>query len=48
MIRFRTDEPDWSDIPGIPKYNWDFSAYGSPKEHIPLDAPRPLGVVVVD
>jgi hypothetical protein len=47
MIRFRTDEPDWSDIPEIPKYNWDFSAYGSPKENIPLDAPPPLGKQIV-
>ena len=43
MIRFRTDEPDISTIPTPIGHNWKHTAYGSPTENIPHDAPPPLG-----
>jgi len=46
VIRFRTDEPDFSDIV-VPTYDWSTSVYGSPKEIMPDDAPEPLGNYVV-
>ena len=45
MIRVRTDEPDYSDIPDF-KPNWSKSVYDNPKEQVPHDAPTPLGKFV--
>jgi hypothetical protein len=45
-IRFRTHEPDFSDIV-IPEYDWSTSTYGTVKEAIPHDVPTPLGKPVV-
>jgi hypothetical protein len=42
IIRFRTEEPDFSDIPEK-VYDWFYTCYGGAKEQIPTDAPRPLG-----
>ena len=44
-IRFRTFEPDYSDIPDI-SYNWT-RKYDGAMEDIPDDAPLPLGKFVV-
>ena len=46
-LRFRTEEPDRSDVPGIPKYDWKYTTYGSPTEDTSRDAPTPLGKRVV-
>ena len=40
-IRFRTHEPDYSDLP-VKEYDW-FSIYGEVTELLPNDAPKPLG-----
>ena len=42
MIRFRTSEPDHSDLPD-PVYEWDTSVHGKITEQKPEDAPAPLG-----
>jgi hypothetical protein len=43
VIRFRTGEPDYLDLPEQ-KYDWSYSAvYGNVKEQLPEDAPAPLG-----
>jgi hypothetical protein len=42
VIRFRTDEPDYSDLP-TQEYDWERSVYGNVSEDIPNDAPEPLG-----
>ena len=41
-IRFRTSEPDHSDLPS-PVHDWDTSVYGDVEEMLPQDAPRALG-----
>ena len=41
-IRFRTDEPDYSDV-DVPTYDWSESVYGEPREEIPHDVPEALG-----
>jgi hypothetical protein len=41
-IRVRTEEPDFSDIPG-PEYDWTYRVNGKIKELLPKDAPEPLG-----
>ena len=46
MIRFRTSEPDYSDLPD-PVYDWDTSVYGEISEILPEDAPKPLGKPVI-
>jgi hypothetical protein len=45
-IRVRTEEPDFSDMPGV-EYDWAKTVYGDVKEEIPKDAPKPLGKRVV-
>jgi hypothetical protein len=45
IIRIRTQEPDYSDLPDL-KFDWSRSVYGEPKEIIPTDAPAPLGKFV--
>ena len=42
VIRIRTDEPDYSDIPDF-DYDWSQTVYGVVKEMKPHDAPQPLG-----
>jgi hypothetical protein len=42
MIRIRTDEPDYSDLPDV-EYDWSRSVYGELSELLPTDAPAPLG-----
>ena len=44
-IKFRTHEPDYSDLPPN-DYNW-LHTYGNVKELVPDDAPEPLGKKVV-
>ncbi len=44
-IRFRVDEPDYSDIP-VEEYEWGDSVYGAPDEVLPHDLPKPLGKYV--
>ena len=44
-IRFRTQEPDYSDIPAL-AYDWE-SKYDEAAEDTPNDAPTPLGKFVV-
>ena len=46
-IRFRVDEPDYSNVPPIPDHDWAHTVYGKRKEDIPLDAPPPLGKRIV-
>jgi hypothetical protein len=46
IIRIRTEEPDFSDIPEK-KYDWHYTCYYGAKEDIPDDAPPPLGKRVV-
>ena len=45
VIRIRTDEPDYSDLPE-PQHKWDYTVYGNAKELVPTDAPEPLGKFV--
>ena len=45
-IRFRTEEPDYSDLADR-EYDWEKSIYGNVTEEIPKDAPPPLGNRVV-
>ena len=42
VIRFRTDEPDYSALPDQ-DFDWAQSVYGNVKEVLPKDAPKPLG-----
>lgn len=42
VIRIRTEEPDYSNIPDK-IYDWESTVYGGAKEEIPGDAPPPLG-----
>ncbi len=44
-IRFRTQEPDYSDIPAL-AYDWECK-YSEVVEDIPTDTPTPLGKFVV-
>lgn len=46
FIRFRTGEPDYSDVQD-PVFDWAKSVYGDVKELIPDDAPEPKGKPVV-
>jgi hypothetical protein len=45
-IRFRTDEPDFSDLTHR-TYDWAQSVYGHVSEVIPKDTPKPLGKRVI-
>ena len=45
-IRFRTEEPELSDLP-VFEHDWSKSVYGEAKEVLPHDAPEPLGKPVV-
>ena len=47
-VRFRTGEPDYSDLPDILDYDdWRDTAYSHHSEEIPTNAPVPLGKRVV-
>lgn len=41
-IRFRTETPDFSDLP-LADYNWDQSPYAGSREELPKDIPTPKG-----
>jgi hypothetical protein len=45
-IRFRTHEPDFSDLPQA-EHNWDASVYGDVCEDLPYNAPTPRGLQVI-
>ena len=45
-IRYRTKEPDYSHLPKQ-EYEWTRTVYGSVKEEIPKDIPKPLGKRVI-
>ena len=42
IIRVRTEQPDYSDIPDQ-HYDWAYTVYGHAEELLPPDAPEPLG-----
>ena len=44
-IRFRTDLPDYSNLPDI-RHNWEYSVYGKVNKYIP-NAPEPLSKPVI-
>ena len=46
VIRIRTNEPDYSDLPEQ-DFDWAYSVYGNVREHLPDDLPKPLGKPVV-
>jgi hypothetical protein len=46
IIRFRTHEPDYSDLPDV-EHKWDASVYGNVEEELPYKAPPPLGKQVI-
>jgi len=45
IIRIRTEEPDYSDLPKM-EHDWSHTVYSGAKEEIPKDAPEPLGKFV--
>jgi hypothetical protein len=46
VIRFRTHEPDFSDLPNC-EHSWDASVYGHVVEELPFNPPTPLGKAIV-
>ena len=46
-IRFRTDQPEYSFLPGQ-DLHWTYSVYGNVQEILPDDMPEPLGNAVVN
>ncbi len=46
VLRVRTDEPDYSDIPEV-HFEWERTVYGDCSEVLPDDAPEPLGKPVI-
>ena len=46
IVRIRTSEPDYSNIPEK-VFDWDYTCYGGAKEEIPKDIPRGLGQRVI-
>jgi hypothetical protein len=46
QLRYRTHEPDLSDV-NQPTFDWADSIYGTVREEVPRDIPRPLGKAVV-
>jgi hypothetical protein len=46
VVRIRTQEPDYSDLP-VKEYDWEYTCYGGATEEIPTDLPPPLGKEVV-
>ena len=47
MIRFRVDEPDYLNVPGIKNHDWEHMVYGKHEEDVPIDAPPPLGNIII-
>jgi hypothetical protein len=45
VIRFRVEEPDYTDLP-TQEYQWEQSVYSDVKEETPADAPEHLGQYV--
>ena len=45
VVRIRTSEPDYSDLPDQ-QFDWSYSVYGEMTEIIPDDVPPPLGKCV--
>ena len=41
-LRFRVDEPDYSNAPAIPDHDWEHSVYKKHEEGIAKDTPEPL------
>ena len=41
MIRFRVDEPDYSNVPDIKYHDWEHTVYRKHEEDVPIDAPSP-------
>ena len=41
-IRFRVNEPDYSNVPGIENHDWEHSVFGKHEEDIPTNTPPPL------
>jgi hypothetical protein len=46
FIRYRTEEPDYSDLPNH-EYDWERTVYGRVREQIPGDAPKALGKRII-
>ena len=46
VIRIRTEEPDYSDLPDK-QYDWSYSVYKGAKEEMPKDLPPPRGKPIV-
>ena len=46
VIRFRTDQPDYSFLPDQ-DFDWRYSVYGNVQEILPDDMPEPLGKAVI-
>jgi hypothetical protein len=46
VIRIRTEQPDYSNIPDT-IYDWEHTVYAGAKEELPDDAPTPLGKEVL-
>ena len=46
VIRIRTEEPDYSDLPKV-EFDWEKSVYVNVSELIPEDAPKPLEKFVI-
>ena len=46
-LRFRVDEPDYSNVPAIPGQDWEHSVYGKHEEDIAENIPEPLGKRIV-
>ena len=46
-LRFRVDEPNYSNVPAIPDHDWEHSVYKKHKEDITENIPEPLGKRIV-
>ena len=46
-IRFRVNEPDYSNVPAIPDHDWEHSVYGKHEEDMAENLPEPLGKRIV-
>ncbi len=46
VLRFRTNEPDYSDL-ADQDFDWMYTVYGNVQEFLPSDAPQPLGKPVL-
>ena len=46
-LRFRVDEPDYSNVPPIPDHDWEHSVYGEHEEDIAENIPEPLGKRII-